>query len=148
MIRLGDKFDTPQIIKMLKDYRSATPWARMNQCDNETYIKTLLQQVFAGQGLVLIAEREQQPVGMLVAIKNPNIWDPSLLVMNELCYWVNPEHRGGTSGYRLLAAYKEHCDRLKEQKVIEAYTISKMVNSPDLDYGRFGFEKLEEMWRN
>jgi GNAT superfamily N-acetyltransferase len=119
----------------------------MSQCDNEPYINTLLQQVFAGQGIVFIAERELEPVGMLVAIKNTNIWDPSLVVMNELCYWVDPEHRGGTSGYRLLAAYKEHCEMLKSHKAIEAYTISKMSNSPDLDYGRFGFEKLEEYWR-
>lgn len=147
MIRLGNKFDTPYIIKMLKDYRSATPWQRMSQCDNEPYIKTLLQQVFAGQGVVFIAERELDPVGMLIAIKNTNIWDPSLVVMNELCYWVDPEHRGGTSGYRLLAAYKQHCDQLKSQGAIEAYTISKMSNSPDLDFARFGFEKLEEYWR-
>jgi N-acetylglutamate synthase-like GNAT family acetyltransferase len=68
--------------------------------------------------------------------------------MNELCYWIEPEWRGGTSGYRLLTAYKEHCDKLKSQGLIEAYTISKMVNSPDLDYGRFGFKKLEETWRS
>ena len=148
MIRLGDKFDTPAVIDMLKRYRSATPWQRMAMCDNEDYIKVLLNHIFAGKGVIFIAEREGQAIGMLIAIKNPNIWDPSLVVMNELCYWVDPEWRGGSSGYRLLAAYKEHCDRLKETGAIEAYTISKMVNSPDLDYSRFGFQKLEETWRN
>lgn len=148
MIREGNKWDTPAIVEMLRNYRSATPWARLAKCDNELHIRTLLAHIFAGQGVVFIAEREEQPVGMLIAIKNANIWDPDLVVMNELCYWVEPEHRGGTSGYRLLAAYKEHCDRLKELGIIESYTLSKMVNSPDLDYGRFGFEKLEETWRN
>lgn len=148
MIRLANKFDTDHIIRMLKSYRSATPWKRMALCDNESYIRTMLNHIFAGKGVVFLSEREAEPVGMLIAIKNSNIWDPSLLVMNELCYWVDPEHRGGSSGYRLLAAYKEYCDDLKQQGAIEAYTVSKMVNSPDLDYGRFGFEKLEETWRN
>jgi N-acetylglutamate synthase-like GNAT family acetyltransferase len=148
MIRQASKFDSDLIIDMLRDYRSATPWDRLAQCDNERYIKTLLAHIFAGMGVVFIAERESQAIGMLIAIKSPNIWDPELMVMNELCYWVNPEWRGGTAGYRLLAAYIEHGDRLKEQGVIEAYTVSKMTNSPDLDYSRFGFEKLEETWRN
>jgi N-acetylglutamate synthase-like GNAT family acetyltransferase len=148
MIRQGTKYDTDEIIRMLRQYRSATPWVRLAQCDNEIYIRTLLQHIFAGKGLVFIAERESQPIGMLIAIKNPNIWDPELVVMTELCYWVDPEWRGGTAGYRLLATYAEHCDRLKDEGAIEAYTISKMVNSPDLDYSRFGFHKLEETWRN
>lgn len=148
MIRQATKFDTDRIIEMLRNYRSATPWDRLAECDNELHVKRLLAHVFAGMGVIFLAEREDQTVGMLIAVKNANIWDPDLIVMNELCYWVDPEWRGGTSGYRLLSAYKEHCDRLKEQGLIEAYTISKMVNSPDLDYSRFGFQKLEETWRN
>ncbi len=148
MIRQADKFDTDRIIEMLRSYRSATPWDRLALCDNETHVKRLLAHVFAGMGAIFLAERENQIVGMLIAVKNANVWDPDLVVMNELCYWVDPEWRGGTSGYRLLAAYKEYGDRLKAEGLIEAYTISKMVNSPDLDYSRFGFQKLEETWRN
>jgi len=148
MIREATKFDTDIIIDMLRNYRTATPWERLAHCNNETYIKTMLAHIFAGMGVVFIAEREGQAVGMLIAIRNPNIWDPDLIVVNELCYWVEPEWRGGSSGYRLLAAYKKYCDRLKEQGLIEAYTISKMVNSPDLDYGHWGFTKLEETWRS
>lgn len=148
MIRQATKFDTNRIIEMLREYRSATPWSRLAECDNEKYIKTMLAHIFAGMGVVFLAEREEQTIGMLIAIRNPNIWDPDLIVMNELCYWVEPEWRGGTSGYRLLSAYKEYCDKLKSQGLIEAYTISKMANSPDLDYGRWGFTKLEETWRS
>jgi len=147
MIRMGTKFDTPAIIDMLKSYRSATPWARLATCDNQTHVERLLAHIFAGAGVVFIALREEQPVGMLIAIKNPNIWDPDLMVMNELCYWVDPEWRGGTSGYRLITAYKDHCEELKALGHIESYTISKMANSPKLDFTRFGFEKLEEHWR-
>jgi N-acetylglutamate synthase-like GNAT family acetyltransferase len=148
MIRMANKWDVDDIIRMLKNYRSATPWMRLAQCDNEPYIRTLLAQIFAGRGVVFLATREDTTVGLLMAIKNPNIWDPDLMVMQELCYWIDPEWRGGTSGYRLLMAYRDHCEGLKQSGHIEAYTISKMVNSPDLDYERFGFNKLEETWRS
>jgi N-acetylglutamate synthase-like GNAT family acetyltransferase len=148
MIRQASKFDTVEIIDMLRDYRMATPWARLAECDNEFHVRRLLAQIFAGGGVIFLSEHQMQVTGMLIAIKNPNIWDPELLVMNELCYWVDPDHRGSTAGYRLLKTYVDHCEQLKQQGQIESYTISKMVNSPDLDYGRFGFEKLEEMWRH
>jgi hypothetical protein len=83
---------------------------------------------------------------MLIALKNPNVWDNSILVMNELAYWVNPESRGSSAGYRLIKAYQEYAEELKSQGKIKAYTISKMVTSPDLNYSRFGFNKIEEMW--
>jgi N-acetylglutamate synthase-like GNAT family acetyltransferase len=101
----------------------------------------------AGAGVIFVAEKNNQVIGMLAAVKNTSIWDPDLWVMNELCYWVEPEHRGGTAGYRLIKAYTEHCNQLRQQGEIEAYTISKMTNSPDLNYAKFGFEKQEENWR-
>jgi GNAT superfamily N-acetyltransferase len=147
-IRSADKWDTSRIIDMLRHYRLATPWDRLAHCDNEPYIRKILTHIFAGAGIIFLAEKDHDTVGMLVAIKNNNIWDPDLKVINEMCYWVEPDHRGSTAGYRLIKAYTEYCDHLVEQGEIESYTISKMVNSPDLDYDKFGFTKLEEMWRN
>jgi hypothetical protein len=46
----------------------------------------------------------------------------------------------------LLAKYLEEAIKLKEEGRITNFFISKMVNSPDLNYGRFGFQKLEEFW--
>jgi hypothetical protein len=72
--------------------------------------------------------------------------DPKILMLNELAYWVNPESRMSSAGYKLIKRYQEAAEELKQQNDIQAYTISKMVTSPDLKYDRFGFEKIEEMW--
>ena len=146
-IRLANKWDTIDIIDMLKNYRSQTTWARLAKCDNELYIRTMLTHILAGAGCIFVAENKDGIVGMLVAIKNNSAWDPDLWLMQELCYWVEPEHRGTTAGYRLIKQYVEHCEQLKADGKIEAYTISKMVNSPDLNYSKFGFNKQEETWR-
>ena len=65
--------------------------------------------------------------------------------MNEICYWVEPEHRGSTIGYRLLKSYVELCDDLKDDGHITNYTISQM-NGNTLKYDRFGFKRIEEVW--
>jgi hypothetical protein len=35
---------------------------------------------------------------------------------------------------------------MKEEGRVTNFFISKMVNSPNLDYARYGFQKLEEFW--
>lgn len=145
-IRAADKFDLPEIIEMLRHYRSATPWARLADCDNEKHVTNMLTHLIAGAGIILLAEWDK-PAGMLIAVKNYNVWDPELMMVNELAYWVEPDYRGSTAGYRLLNEYVKRCEAMKSRGEIEGYTISKMVNSPDLNYGKFGFEKLEETWR-
>lgn len=147
IVRKANKWDVSDIITMLRHYRECTPWPRLARCDNEEYVRKMLTHIFAGGGVVFVAEKDADIVGMLIAVKNNNVWDPDLWLMNELCYWVEPDHRGTTAGYRLIKSYVDHCEELKQAGSIESYTISKMVNSPDLDYTRFGFTKLEEMWR-
>lgn len=147
-IRLANKFDIPNLIRMMKNYREHSPIPCLKSADNESYVTDILTHILMGRGVIFVAEWTEGAIGMLIAVKNSNIWDPNIMVMNELAYWVDEQHRGSTAGYRLLSAYREYCQDLIDNKEIKFYTISKMVNSPDLKYERFGFEKLEEMWRS
>lgn len=147
-IRTADRFDIPEIIRMMKNYREASPIPTLKDADNVPYVTNILTHIIIGRGVIFVAEQEAKIIGMLIAIKNPNVWDPDIMVMNELAYWVEPDNRGSTAGYRLLDAYRRHCQDMMDKREIKFYTISKMVNSPDLNYGKFGFEKLEEMWRS
>ena len=145
LVRMADKWDTDAIIDMLEQYKQESP-LEFHKHTTDAHAKMILAQIFAGRGVAFVAEDSSNICGMLLALKNPNLWDPSVLTLNELAYWVNPENRGSSAGYKLIIAYKNYCEQLKAQGDIGYYTISKMVNSPDLDYGRFGFKKLEEMW--
>ena len=144
-IRQANQFDTERIIEMLKHYREHSP-IHLHRATEDSHAREILAHIFAGLGIVFVSEEEWGITGMLIAMLNPNVWDPKILMMNELAYWVEPEARGTSAGYRLLKTYKECADELKAEGKIQAYTISKMVTSPDLKYDRFGFEKIEEMW--
>jgi len=144
-IRDASPFDIPAILDMLRSYRRLTPLPFLAEADDAEYVTKMLTELMAGKGLVLIADKDGI-AGMLIAVIAPSMWSPKHLVMTEMAYWVEPECRGGTMGYRLLAEYKQRGDELKKNGRICNYLISKMSNSPNLQYQKFGFEKLEEFW--
>jgi len=145
IIRKANKFDLPYICDMLRNFRNATPIDIMRDCDNEEYINKLYHHTILGGGLALVAEIDK-PIGMIIGIKDHNIWDPEIKVLRELVYWVEPDCRGTTAGYRLIKEYNKEAQKLIDEGKIKLFTMTKMVNSPDLDFSRFGYKKTEEVW--
>jgi N-acetylglutamate synthase-like GNAT family acetyltransferase len=146
MIRLANKFDIESIIELLKKYREVAPLETMKKANNREYIEKLITEIIAGAGYIFLAEKNNEIIGILIAAKLPNIWNPESKQMSELAYWVELEHRGTSAGYRLINAYIKTGEKLKAESEIDFYTISKMVNSPDLKFNKLGFQKLEETW--
>lgn len=145
-IRLANKFDQPEILDMLRHFREQTPIEDIKNCDNSEYISSLYHVLLIGGGIALVAESDDTIIGMILGIIEQNIWDPDKHLLRELVYWVEPEYRGTSAGYRLLKEYNKLAEQLKEQKRIHMYTMTKMVNSPDIDFDRFGYRKIEEVW--
>ena len=146
MIRKANKYDIPAVLDMLRQYRNETPLDFLRDANDAEYITQMLNELIAGRGVVLLAEIDKQTVGMMIAAVMPSIWSPKHFVLTEFAYWVDLEHRGSTAGYRLLRAYLDEAIALKDDGRICNAFISKMVNSPDLKFSRFGFSKLEEFW--
>lgn len=144
-VRLANKFDLPVVLDMLRNFRNHTPIDMMRECNNEEYINKLFHHVILGGGVALIAE-DKNVAGMIIGVKDQNVWDPEIKVLRELVYWVEPEYRGTTAGYKLLLKYNKLAQELVDEQKINMYTMTKMVNSPDLDFTRFGYKKTEEVW--
>jgi GNAT superfamily N-acetyltransferase len=146
MIRQANKFDMEAIVRMLKAYRDKAPAQFLRDSSNQEHIEKLINNIIAGAGFILLAIKDDDPVGMVVAAQHPNIWNPEVMQVSEIAFWVDEEHRGGKSAHRLLHAYIQQCEEWKQENRIQFFSLSKMVNSPDLSYEKFGFEKLEETW--
>jgi hypothetical protein len=144
MIRLANKFDMPKLIEMLWNYHDSGSIKGLD-VENETTATKILSIIFAGGGIALISEKNNEPTGMLLAICTPFLWDNTKLVMNEIAYWVELEHRGSSAGYRLLKKYTEMCDEMKDNGRIVNYTLSQLEGQ-QLDYSRFGFRPIEHTW--
>jgi hypothetical protein len=145
-IRKASAFDMPFLLEMLRAYRKETPLEFLSDADDAAYVTTLLTELMAGKGLILVAVNDGWICGMLIAGIGPSIWSPKHLLMKEFAYWVNEESRFTSAGLRLLAEYRAYGEALKAEGRITNFLISKMVNSPDLKYDRYGFQKLEEFW--
>jgi L-amino acid N-acyltransferase YncA len=146
MIRQANKFDIEAIVRMLKSYREQAPTQFLKNANNREHIDKMLGNILAGAGFILIAEKDDETVGMVIAAQHPNIWNPDVSQVSEIAFWLDEAHRGGKLAHRLLHSYIQQCEEWKQENRIQFFAISKMVNSPDLSYDKFGFEKLEETW--
>ena len=144
MIKQMNKFDIPRVIEMLWNYHDSgsIPGLEINDDKSATQILTV---IVAGGGSGLLAEKNDELIGMLLALCVPYMWDKSKLVMTEIAYWVEPEHRGSTAGYRLLKEYLKICDEMKEQGRIHFCTMSQMEGQ-ELNYSKFGLRPVEHTW--
>ena len=142
MIRQANKYDKTQLQEMIRMFRDESPIEQYKDIDNPEYFNQLIDSIIAGKGIIFIEEN----VGFVMGIITPTIWCNKTFALYELAWYVKPEYRMGIVGIRLLKEYINYAKQLKEQGKIKLFTVTKMVTSPDLDYSRFGFQKIEENW--
>lgn len=142
MIRQATKYDKTQIIEMMQMFRKESGIEHFANLDNQEYWNQLLDSILAGMGIIYIKDN----VGLIMGVINHSIWCNKTLVLQELAWYVKPEYRNTTVGYRLLKAYVDFGNEQKQKGRIKMFTIAKMPTSPDVKYNKFGFKKLDEIW--
>lgn len=142
MIRKANKFDKPQIIEMLRMFRDESPIQQYKTFENVEYISALIDSIIAGRGIIFI----EQNVGLIIGVIQPTIWCDKTFALYELAWFVKPEYRHTTAGYKLLKKYLTYAKALKDEGKIKLYTLSKLTTSPNMKYEKFGMVKIEENW--
>ena len=142
MIRQATKYDKTEIIEMMQLFRSEADIEQYRHLDNVVYWNKLLDSILAGQGIVFLEEGK----GLIMALITHTAWCDRTFQMYELAWYVKPEYRNTTVGYRLLKEYIDYGKQLKEQGRIKLFSIAKMASSPNIKYDKFGFNKLDETW--
>lgn len=142
MIREATKYDKEHVIELMLEFLAEAKFPELEHIDNVPYWNRLLDNLIAGQGIIFLAEGK----GVLMAAVLPSIWCDKTFALHELGWYVRPDFRNGTTGYRLLDAYMAYGRKLKLQGRIKYFSMTKMDTSPNLDYERFGFRKKDENW--
>lgn len=142
MIRQANKYDKTQIIEMMKAFREEANLPELLDVDNEEHWNSLLDNIFAGQGVIFFEEHK----GLIMALIMPTIWCNKTFAMHELAWYVKPEQRNTTLGYRLFITYLNYAKQLKEQGRIKYFSMTKLDTSPNLKYEKYGFRKKDENW--
>lgn len=138
MIRKATRFDLPECVEIMRQYAAESPMLALSNpaAHDAAHVESLLMAMIAGRGFVLLDDQHR---GMLAAIIIKNVWCPSVVVVQELAWWVAPEHRGGTVGGKLFAAFKREADSLVKAGRAQVICASLIHDGLTLK----GFHKLE-----
>ena len=138
MIRLANKFDKQDIIRILKDFaiNSNNPMTSDPLMWSKTYIEAILDTIFAGKGFILI---DEEKTGCLVAVRNQCFWLKDIYQLQEVML----HGKSRMIMYRLIKEYVRIA-----QKMIQDGEINNAVMSSYKDdkLERIGLKKLEVHW--
>jgi predicted GNAT family N-acyltransferase len=141
MIRKATRFDKTELIEMLIQFGNEF-LPELMQYANVDYADKLLTNIIAGAGFIFI----EQGKGMIIGSLAPYYYNDKVLALSENAWYVKPEFRNTTVGYRLFKAYLEEADKLKKENRIQIISVGKLHNSPDIHYQKYGFRKMQESY--
>lgn len=133
-------------IRLLQEFLKETPYHQAASAANDREHLGKIVFTVMTAGYIWIAYKDQQPVGLLMALKEPNLWVPKSAELRELVWYVLPEHRNSTIGGRLFMKFCQCGDQLIDNKVIDFYWTTRMSTTDDIDLERRGFRLTEKTY--
>ena len=143
MIRLADHNDTLAIVDLLKKFLGETSYSQAQQASRDTEHLCKIVWLVQQHGYIWLAEQDELPVGLLMAVREPNMWLPSARELKELVWYVVPEARRSTLGGKLFLQYCRKGDELLAKKEIQGYFTTQMTTTSPIDLERRGFRQTE-----
>lgn len=113
-IRRAEVSDIPWIIEELNQFSKSLPLKKSLISDDVEYLKVGLTKIIE-EHLMLISYNENSRTGLIAGLITPHFFNPKLLTLCELFWWVNPAFRNGRSGLKLLDAFtkcSKHVDMI------------------------------------
>ena len=143
MIRLATDEDSGIAVELLRRFLLDTSYSQAKEASENR--EHLVKLVWACQqfGFVWLAFIDNKPAGILMSLKEPNIWFPKKIQFRELVWFVLPEYRSSSIGGKLFINYCKKAEELKKKGLIEGYFTTKMTTTDSIDLERRGFRLTE-----
>ena len=144
MIRLATNDDTFIVLDLLKQFLQETSYKQAAKASEDR--EHLCKIIWMAQqyGYIWLAFQDDKPAGLLIALKEPNVWFPSAKELREFVWYVLPEHRKSSLGGKLFLSYCAKGDELLNKGSIEGYFTTRMSTTDSINYEGRGFRKTEE----
>lgn len=143
MIRHADLKDFDRVMDLMINFANSAPVAAYHDPEyNYRGVQHFLAKVKSA-GCILVAEADGDIQGMLIAQILCDPWLPHIRTMKEMAWWVEPQYRNTTMGYRLLMEYVKTGKQLKEKGIIDNFVLTNMTISPDFDLEKRGWKPIE-----
>ena len=142
MIQYATRYNIPRIMEMIEAYAYENPNIKLfanQQLHDAKYIEELLFNIIKFRGFILIDKHMR---GCFIALKQNNIWCPTLVELHQLFWYVEPEFRGLLSG-RLWKAFNKTANELLNNKKIDLVYTSITANNIFTDFTKRGYKPIE-----
>lgn len=141
-VRCGESRDVLSIVGMACEFWEDTVYSE-NACP-ETI--TDMVNLCLDQQLLSVVEIDSEIVGFAAGIKGTLLGNRRASTGTELAWYVNPEHRSGTNGIKLL----KHIESLAKAAGIKywvmAYMESSMPETVKHIYEKMGYKQTEVLY--
>jgi hypothetical protein len=145
VIRLAGRGDLNSVTHLLVEFLSSTSYNSHTQGVDREHIKRLAYSILYS-GYTWLLFDGTTAVGILIAVKEKNIWMPVRTSLRELVWYVDKEHRGSVGAGRLFVEFCKKGDELLEQGQIQGYFTTRMSTTTDYDLERRGFRLTEKLY--
>jgi GNAT superfamily N-acetyltransferase len=142
-IHAATEADIPAIVAMSARFYETTSYAVFAAFDPRA-AESLARNMIDG-GVMLIAEDDSGPVGMVGLMVVPFMFNPAHRVAYEVVWWVNPDAQGLGAGKALLQAIEPAC-RAKGCTAIQMVHLASSPPQAAALYERLGFAHTESSY--
>jgi hypothetical protein len=133
-------------IRLLQDFLLETSYAQSREAANDVEHLGKLVFTVMNNGYIWIAYEDKEPVGILMSIKDRNMWAPTNIEFRELVWYVKPAHRNTLVSGRLFKHFCKKGDELLDQGLIQGYFTTRMATTTAIDLERRGFRLTENTY--
>lgn len=145
MIRLATRSDLNLVRDLLIEFLSDTSYNKHTENIDPEHIRRLVFAILH-QGYIWILFNKEIAVGLLVAVKEQNIWMPNKHSLREMAWYVREEYRRSLGAGRLFIKFCECAEELMQQGVIDGYLTTRMTTTADYDLESRGFRLTEKLY--
>ncbi len=119
--------------------------------DQDSFIKTLIS-VMNGlhghPGAVFALEVDGKVIGAVGMISAPLWFNYSILQVQELFWWVDPEHRASRDSFRLFKRVEQWAEDIGAQEIVIASTAKLNPERLERFYLKLGYERRDNyFWK-
>jgi hypothetical protein len=143
MIRLASTDDTLTIVNLLKQFLTETSYSQAVEASQDFEHLCKVTWITLQHGYIWLAYVDELPVGLLMAVKEPNLWLPKAKELKELVWYIRPEHRKNSIGGKLFLNFCKKGEELLKSGEIQGYFTTKMTTTDTIDYESRGFRQTE-----
>ena len=138
--------DIENAVMLLKEFIKETIYRNHeDEVSNHMHLGKMVHMIMNNH-YAWLAEIDGNPAGLLLAIKEKNIWAPTLKQMRELVWYVRPEYRHGTNAGKLFLEYCKTADELLDRGEIDGYFTTNMPTTNPINLERRQFKLVEQTY--